>query len=350
MQPKPNYYNRVYYRTYPFGHIFFELNDSYPNIIYIDNLNYALLKEYLQRYVWDWHRSIEYVDESKQTPEVQIFVRGKFVLAVEIYERAAQTSELTIYFPESERENISNLISTIRQYREVKQEARLNLLTAAQGELYLRAFSIPKPDMDLGLLYGEDFVPIYQKMYNRLSKQKDKGIVLLYGQPGTGKTTLIRYLISELSQQKEVIYLPPDMTRELASPNFIQFLMAHPESILIIEDAENVVKARNEQSHQAVANLLNLTDGLLSDCLGIQVVCSFNCELQKIDPALLRKGRLIAKHRFDKLNVEQVTRLRDSLNLEFEVKDAMTLAEIFYQHEQVHEQQPPPRIGFNAKE
>ena len=57
-----------------------------------------------------------------------------------------------------------------------------------------------------------------------------------------------------------MIYVPPDMAKEISTPSFLPFLMEHQNAILIIEDAENIIKDRNESltPSQAVANLLNL--------------------------------------------------------------------------------------------
>lgn len=101
------------------------------------------------------------------------------------------------------------------------------------------------------------------------------------------------------------------------------------DSILIIEDAENVLQKRSENVKQSVANILNLTDGLLSDCLRIQVICTFNTELEKLDPALLRKGRLLAKHFFDLLTKEQAKAVCERFEIDYEPTDAMSLADIF---------------------
>ena len=35
-----------------------------------------------------------------------------------------------------------------------------------------------------------------------------------------------------------------------------------------------------------------------------QIIATFNCDLTTIDPALLRKGRLIANYEFNKLDVK----------------------------------------------
>ncbi len=66
-------------------------------------------------------------------------------------------------------------------------------------------------------------------------------------------------MIQEI-QDKTLIYVPPDMAKEISSPSFLPFLMEYQDAILIIEDAENIIKDRNDPStpSQAVANLLNL--------------------------------------------------------------------------------------------
>jgi len=57
--------------------------------------------------------------------------------------------------------------------------------------------------------------------------------------------------------------------------------------------------------------LLNISDGLLYDCLNIQIICSFNIDIIKVDSALLRKGRLIAKYEFKELEVAKAQALSD---------------------------------------
>ena len=110
--------------------------------------------------------------------------------------------------------------------------------------------------------------------------------------------------------------------------------MRHSNSILIIEDAENIILDRkaNSLSTQAVSNILNLSDGLLGDAIHQQIICTFNCDVQSIDPALRREGRLVLEHKFDKLSVENARRLCVEFGIPGngeDIREPTTLAEIY---------------------
>ncbi|CAF1184025.1 unnamed protein product [Adineta ricciae] len=178
-----------------------------------------------------------------------------------------------------------------------------------QSGFYTSSISIKRPLIkDLRLNYGEQFTE------------------------GTGKTYYIRYLIHEITE-KMLIYIPPDLVTEISKPGFLPFLMQYPNSILIIEDSENIILDRKESvnPNQAVSNLLNLSDGLLGDAMHQQIIATFNCEIKNIDPALCREGRLLVEHKFDKLSVENSRRLAKELGVEEadQIQVPMTLAEIY---------------------
>ena len=124
--------------------------------------------------------------------------------------------------------------------------------------------------------------------------------------------------------------------------------MDHKNSILIIEDAERVISDREGNGSPAgVSNILNLTDGILGDCLNIQVIATFNMKREKIDQALLRKGRLIAEHKFEKLSVEDSNKLLKYLNKEQTVDEGMVLADIYNIDVEVHKtSSKQSKIGF----
>jgi ATP-dependent 26S proteasome regulatory subunit len=137
--------------------------------------------------------------------------------------------------------------------------------------------------------------------------------------------------------------------RELLKPEFISFLLKNRNSVLVIEDAEKVVSSREYSNEgSVVSTILQLTDGLFSDCLNIKIICTFNSSMEKIDRALLRKGRMIAQYEFKPLCREKAARLSQSLGMG-ETEEDMTLADIFRQKEKGFRQAPPKQIGFSLK-
>ena len=63
-----------------------------------------------------------------------------------------------------------------------------------------------------------------------------------------------------------------------------------------------------------------------------QIITTFNCDLKSIDPALLRKGRLIANYEFNQLDVDSAKVLSEKLGYGTAgVTSPMTLAEIYNQ-------------------
>ena len=193
-------------------------------------------------------------------------------------------------------------------------------------------------------LYNDDFQEIDATILNAMTRKRS-GMVLLHGEPGTGKTTYIKHLISKF-KDREFIFVQNDFVRDLLKPAFISFLLNNKNAILIIEDAEKVVASResiNEDS--VVSTILQLTDGLFSDFLNIKIICTFNTDIDRIDKALLRKGRMIARYHFLPLSAEKTAALAKKLGHE-DVTESLTLAEIF-QFEQKDYKDPSKKpLGF----
>lgn len=235
----------------------------------------------------------------------------------------------------------------IKTFERPKKKSNIQLVKSDMGYMDTEEYDLFVTPMNLELNYGEEFIKVHEAIISRLNKNNDKGIILLHGDPGTGKTSYIKYLTS-LVKEKDILFIPPSMAEMLSEPSIIPFFMEHKNSILIIEDAERVIVDREGNGSPAgVSNILNLTDGILGDCLSIQIIATFNMKREKIDQALLRKGRLIAEHKFENLSVEDSNRLFEHLGKNFKTETPMSLADIYNVEVDVYKTKNKSKIGFN---
>ncbi|UOQ66872.1 AAA family ATPase [Hymenobacter volaticus] len=243
---------------------------------------------------------------------------------------------------------LQQLVTLLEALLEVgeQERQRIHVLRLAYNDLEFTPLTIKIPELDLSTHYNDDLLPVHDIIVERLRQPQDKGIVILHGPPGTGKTSYIRHLCGLLDKPK--LFIPPNLAARIADPEFINLLHDNTNSILIIEDAEELLlKREGGRGGSAVSNLLNLSDGLLADCFHIQVVCTFNTELARIDSALLRKGRLIAAYHFQPLVQEKAQALATALGQAEPVDGPLALTDVYNRDAPAFDATPASgRIGF----
>jgi len=152
------------------------------------------------------------------------------------------------------------------------------------------------------------------------------GILLFSGIPGSGKTTLIKYLTSVVD--KKFCNLSIHNIEMFNDPSLQSFITGNlKNSVLILEDCENLIKSR-KSSMSNISTLLNLGDGLLGEALKLKIILTYNTA-NNIDEALLRKGRMLYKHDFKALSVENANILAKELNLDKVYTKETALTDIF---------------------
>lgn len=349
----PQPYNEVFVRTNLFSGHFIDTKSYYlhefgnlPNVTIIRQVDYekayASLKKDFAAQIEDEHHYTAINPKKEREEKEESVIRMKEQIMLEMGDGYAE-----LYFTNPAGPLYKALVARLSGLRGGKRTRpqEINLITKGDYGLELTKMDVKRTKLDIDLFYEDDFKETHNTILKRLNKKDDKGIVLLHGIPGTGKTTYLRYLVGRI--KKKVLFVPPDMAAQIVNPDLVKLLIDNPNCVLIIEDAENIIMQRQQGSDSAVSNLLNISDGLLSDFLNVQIICTFNSSLSVVDSALLRKGRLIAKYEFGKLSVSKAQRLSEHAGSRLRVNSPMSVAEIMNQEEKSYEQERPS-IGFRS--
>jgi len=247
-----------------------------------------------------------------------------------------------------EEKTLKEIKKNIEYSSDTRQNSNIHLLCSMDGMLSTQKFDtkFPQEKIDIELNYGKEAAEKYKKISECLNNNKN-GLILFNGAPGTGKSTFIKYLSRETT--RKIIYISSTAAEQLTNPDFLSFIMGQRNCILLLEDAEKALRSRETQDNEAISNILNVTDGILGDCLNILVIATFNTDREKIDSALLRKGRLILEHHFEPLSVEGSNKLLKKLGVKKSTNRPMTLAEIYNNNEENYaKEKEEKKIGFSA--
>ncbi|KAI4330397.1 hypothetical protein MLD38_028687 [Melastoma candidum] len=134
--------------------------------------------------------------------------------------------------------------------------------------------------------------------YQKIGKAWKRGY-LLYGPPGTGKSSLIAAMSNFLNYSIYNLNLS-----NVESDSVLEYLLLHMSnrSILVVEDIDCSAKIQNRRSGDktdssakqklTLSGLLNAIDGLLSCCGEERIIIFTTNYKDRIDPALLRPGRM----------------------------------------------------------
>jgi hypothetical protein len=139
----------------------------------------------------------------------------------------------------------------------------------------------------------EDFKYVIKDLQ---SESPSGRIAIMRGPAGTGKTHLIRGMLLEVPDAMFVL-ISPEIITNLAGPELLPLLMNYRHNytgpiVLVIEDADKCLVARESSNMNSIQALLNLGDGILGSLLDMRIVATTNADEFKMDAAITRPGRL----------------------------------------------------------
>lgn len=217
----------------------------------------------------------------------------------------------------------------ISKFNERNDKTKFGITTiSSSGELYTSWYDYNK-DILINIKdnYNDDLP--YDKLCELIESNDNSAFIMLYGEAGTGKSTMIKHLISKY-KDIDFVFIDGNLLASIQQQNLMKYFMKNDHAVFILEDCEKALISRDNYDNPIMSVLLNITDGVIADALGIKLICTFNTDFNKIDKALIRKGRLSLKYKFDKLDKKKVKKLLSDDTIDTD----MTLADIYYYKEE----------------
>ena len=245
----------------------------------------------------------------------------------------------------------SNVVE-FRNLFEVKKDTNHNIHLFEKneyGEMVLRPYTITGFELDIDENYDDKFKGVHEKIIDWAQDftLQNNRITLLHGEPGSGKTNYIKYLLNQLPSVRK-IYIPPCYVEALSDPAFLGFIKQYSNSLLLIEDAEKVLISREQdETNSAMSIILNLSDGIMGSVLNFKMIATFNTSEDKIDSALKRRGRMFIKHFFEKLSKEKTKALYQKLYGIDPPEERMVLASIYNPEDNGEIVKQARKMGFS---
>ena len=218
------------------------------------------------------------------------------------------------------------------------KKCRIGIAYKEYGDLSVSNYDIKPTNANIEDNYNDDLP--YDRIVELLLKD-ESALMLFYGSPGTGKSTLIKHLITNLDGVN-FVYFDSELLLSINNATLLNFALENKKTVFIMEDCEKALVDRKDDN-PIMNSLLNITDGILGDCMRLKIICTFNTSLDDVDKALLRKGRLKLKYEFKPLALEKTRKHLPSAT------QAMSLADIYYaEEENDFSKKQQKRIGFGT--
>jgi hypothetical protein len=216
--------------------------------------------------------------------------------------------------------------------RELKKKHKISI----EGKVflswhYMTSNGIQHKDFEINPTY-----PSYDEYYPYIEGGIEKfiddyikstsSILIFIGEPGTGKTSLLRHMIHSRKLRAQMTFEESILSRESF---YIDYAANASHNLLIIEDADLILSPREDQN-KLMARLLNISDGLVKLDRKKMIFTTNLANVGKIDPAMTRPGRCFDVVHFRPLSRSEAKLAAAKAGIERDFDGSeITLAELF---------------------
>jgi hypothetical protein len=311
--------------------------DSRPNKITIHN-NYSTAEfvDSLSQYTISKNIFTEIIpsdDEDIINEKILAKISDEIYLSYVIVDKNVESSIISdvvlFYKEESNLEDINKVIEeiekTVLDFSE-EETHNINTISISNSGIDIEPVNNLKVDTDnQELYYSEKTFKSLSKMAKKI-KKNDRGLCVLHGNRGTGKTAAINYIANNID--RIIIFVPNNLIDQtINNPDFRKLLKKYHKPIVILDDCEMIFNEYFAKSNTIVNNLLQLVDGFLSENITFVTIFNVDDELE-IDHTLLECNNLIDVVYFSSLSVEESEELSSHLGYNKKFKQETNLVDV----------------------
>lgn len=285
---------------------------------------------------------------SIQTPYTQIFIRVRdhnYGYPRRDYSKSKTKINCFEFEMYSDPERLQALVPDIATEYKHQSHVRVSWCFLANGCVEHTSLYIEHK-----LKLYDEFYPWFANGVNAFIKEyleDDAVILVLHGQPGTGKTSFLKHLLLNNRLNAMISYDEKVLNDDRF---FIEFLTSDENNFLIVEDADSLLLPRESDKNHVMSKFLNVSDGLIKVADKKMVFTTNISQLSKLDQALIRKGRCFAATEFRNLKSSEAEIAAKAAGLpekDWKSRPSWSIADIFDKPIAGLEKQTPVRkIGF----
>jgi DNA replication protein DnaC len=250
------------------------------------------------------------VINQKQFHKINDGVYLSFVV-YDIESELSIASDIIFYYKNDFNNDVNKIIEKISKsiidYQNDDTQQKFNILTSTIDGLQIEPIDIKYKYDDIEFYYNDDVLKNAKKMVKSI-KSTEKGLNVIYGERGVGKTHLLAYITSLIN--KICIFIPSNMIDTINTVEFKNIIKRHKNSVIIIDDCEIFFSNTYTKSNLFTNNLLQMVDGISSDIDNTHIITILNTNhIKNIDPILLECNNLNQIIEVNRLNNDTVDSL-----------------------------------------
>jgi hypothetical protein len=242
--------------------------------------------------------------------------------------------EVVFYYDLKSDVEVQSHIELICEFEvkdDLKNNPTSNLYTVFVGQsgFELEPVSIDNDKYEnYDLFYNDQVLKKVDKLSKKITKSK-KGLSVIFGERGTGKTSLIKYICNKITS-KDFIFIPTTLfDSSINNSEFRNFIKKYKNSVIVLDDCEIYFSDLYSKSNIFTNNLLQLVDGLDSDELCLNLILVLNCDNENdIDSHLMESNNLLDVIHIDYLKKEKISELSKHLEKKTKFKSPTKLIDV----------------------